>query len=343
MNSSKGEQDLLDWAAKVNADDPTKTNAEYYDLDDQEVKAIYRKAKEAVDKKQDAAVLRKQAGEILVEGSKAAGKLAVRQVLGLVLKDLIQGVVADIRHLVKVGYENLAQLAALAERRVKRSWARIRERWADLLKEGVTAGLSGFLSTVVTLLINAVVTTVKNLVAMIREGVLAFARSVKTIVAPTPGTTYAEIAREVAKILATAVAACVGMALEEVIAKALQAIPVLAPLATYLAPVIAGIVSGSLALLALLAFDQLRATIEFRNRELANVHRGQVVTLLRIKNSMILLDRAHAQMEASRDRMVQEMRETDRQIAASRANAQRSINAYAASVADLQLAFGGAQ
>ncbi|MEE5118294.1 hypothetical protein V2K50_00340 [Pseudomonas alliivorans] len=293
MNCSKGEKDLLEWAALPSSKDPSKTNAEYFEVDEQTLLDKYKKATKAVGSTQNRALFSKQSGEFLVEGAKASGKLVIRQILGLLLKDLIDGLVQDVRYLVSKGLAEAKPLMQLVKERIQATYERIKLKWADYLKEGASAGISGFLSTFVTLIINSFITTAKNLVRMIREAVLSIVRAVKLIMAPPPGTESKDIAVEVAKILASSIALCVGIALEEVIQKALEAIPVLLPFAATIAPVITGVVTGALTLFTVMAFDRLRDSFAFQNKQLADVHRGQAVGLLKIKQSMFMLDSAY--------------------------------------------------
>lgn len=306
MNSSKQESDLKVWAAAKSTQDPSKTNAEYYELDPQAIDAVYKTSKKAVEGVQKKAVFDKQMGELLIEGSAAAGKLALRQILGLLLKDLIEGLIQDVRYLVKEGFQGARSLLTLAEERIKSTYEKIKVKWAEYLKEGVSAGLTGFLSNLITLVINSFITTAKNVVRMLREAILSVVRAIKVIVAPPQGMARGDIALEVMKILSGTVVLCLGIALEEVIQKALEAVPLLMPFAATLAPVITGVITGTLTLFTVLAFDRLKSAIAFRNKALADIHRGQQVNLLRVKQTVVMLDGAYNSMVVS----TQYMRET---------------------------------
>lgn len=60
------------------------------------------------------------------------------------------------------------------------------------------------------------------------------------------------------------------------------------PSASAIAPVITGVVTGALTLFTVMAFDRLRESFAFQNKQLADVHRGQGVGLLKIKQSMFM-------------------------------------------------------
>ncbi|HWD30494.1 hypothetical protein ACIKP7_05415 [Pseudomonas caricapapayae] len=332
MNSSKGDSDLLEWANKPNSKEPNKTNAEVYDLDEQVLREKYQQAKDAIDSAQKKAVLLKQGSELLVEGGKAAGYLAMRQVLGMLLKDVLQGLIDDVRYLVREGFDSARSLMALVKQRVETTFNTVREKWAQYLKEGVSAGLSGFLSTLLTLVINSFLTTAKNIVSLIREAVLALARAIKMIVAPPAGATKGEIAFEVLRLLSAAVATCIGLALEEVIKKALESIPLLAPFAGELSVVAAGIITGTLTLFTVLAFDRIKSAIAFRNKQLADVHRGQMVGLLKVKQTVLMLDSAYQHMEVTARSLSLQFEQGDIEIREVRVETQKSIASYQDSV-----------
>jgi hypothetical protein len=335
MNSSKGDEDLLAWAAKPSSKDPSKTNAEYYDLDEQAIQQKYREAKGAVDSEQKKAVLLKQGGELLIEGGKAAGYLAMRQMLGMILKDVVQGLISDVRYLVREGFNGATSLLDLVKQRLEQTFATLREKWAEYLKAGASAGLSGFMSTLITLVINSFITTAKNIVALIREGVMALVRAVQVIVSPPAHMTKGEVAFEVFRLLSAAVVTCLGLALEETIKKAIEAIPLLMPIAAELAPVITGIITGSLTLFTVLAFDRIKSAIAFRNKQMADVHRGQVVGLLKIKQTVLMLDAAYQNMTLTARSLGEQFEHTALVVQASRQQTESAVTAYQQSVRGL--------
>ncbi|WP_253276240.1 hypothetical protein, partial [Pseudomonas syringae] len=335
MNSSKQESDLKVWAAGKNSQDPTKTNAEYYDLDPQAIDTAYVKSKKAVDGVQKKAVFDKQMGELLIEGSAAAGKLALRQVLGLLLKDLIEGLIQDVRYLVKEGFDGAKSLLTLAEERIKSTYEEIKLKWAEYLKEGVSAGLTGFLSNLITLVINSFITTAKNVVRMLREAILSIVRAIKVIVSPPKGMARGDIAMEVLKILSGTVVLCLGIALEEVIQKALEAVPLLLPFAATLAPVITGVITGALTLFTVLAFDRLKSGIAFRNKALADTHRGQQVNLLRVKQTVVMIDMAYSHMIVSTQVMRTQFENDWLEVQDAKVVTQHRLNDYRNSVNSL--------
>ena len=332
LNSSKQEKDLGEWRKLPNAKDSSKTNEEYYGLDPALADETYRTARETVDRKQNRSVFTKQAGEFIHQGSVAAGKLALRQVMGLIIADLAGGVIQDIRVVARNGLRSGRELTAVLRNRLEQTKARVLEKWADYLKEGASAGLSGFVSTLLTLLINSLVTTARNVVTIIREGTLATVRSIKAIVMPEPGMTGADIAYEVTRIMSGAMVLAIGLTLEEGLRKAIEAVPILAPFAGPLAQVVTGVGTGVATLLVILAFDRLKSHIAFRNKEMADLHRGHNVTLLRIKRTAVVIDQAAAHVTRKSEQMFAAVAEGGKELAAASARTDTMLDDYDAAV-----------
>lgn len=303
LNSSKRDDDLLEWANRSNAQDPSRTNAEFYGADPARINEAYGRARRAVDHAQNLAVLKKQASEFAIQGGIEAGKVAFRQVLGLLLKELAEGVIHDIKALIREGFQSLKQLAEMLRLRIKQTIASFNERWADYLKEGAMGGLAGFLSNLATLLINTLITTAKHVVTIIREGTLAVVKSVKLIVSPDPGMTASEVAYEVLGLLSGALATAVGLATQEALAKGLMSVPLLTPFANEIAGVATALLSGTAGLLVVLAFDHIKQAMAFRRKQHADIHRGQAVTLLRIQRTTIMIAAAHEYVATTHDRL----------------------------------------
>src|SRR5437868_7941236 len=132
----------------------------------------------------------------------------------------------------------------------------------------------------------------KNIVPIIRESTLAIVRSIKTILAPEPGMDSSDIARAVLKLLSGVAVVALGIAFEESVKKLIE-VTFLAPFAEAIAGVLTAAATGIGSLLILFAFDQIKNTLAFRNKRLADVHRGHTVTLLKIKKTTLMIDQAH--------------------------------------------------
>lgn len=299
LNQSKNDKDLLEWSELSNSKDPSKTNSEFYKAEPERMKNAYDTARKAVGREQSYAVLKKQSVDFVYEGSSEAGKVALRQALGLLIKDLAEGLIEDVRTLMRDGFESLEQLALLIKKRILETVERVKAKWAEYIKGGAAAGFAGFLSSFMTLVINSFITTAKNIVRIIREGCLSIVRALKMIFAPPPGVSKSEVVYEVFKILSGALAVVLGIGMEEAIKKSIEMIPLLVPFAGPLAEVLTGILTGIASLTVILAFDRIKGLLAFQNKQLADVHRGQSIVLLKIKKSVLAMEQAKNYIEVS--------------------------------------------
>ena len=83
--------------------------------------------------------------------------------------------------------------------------------------------MSGFLSELITTVMNVFTTTGKRAVRLIREGALSLVKAFMLALSPKPGQTYAESFHEASKILFSGVVVIVGILLTEVVEKAIMA------------------------------------------------------------------------------------------------------------------------
>lgn len=341
LNMSKSDLDALQWAEKVKVRDGVEmTNAEYFGVDKELLKETYETARSSVDSAQNLAVLKKQVKEFCSEGGKEAGKLAMRQVLGLILKELATGVIDDIRHVIRQGFQSLEHLASLLRARMEAMAETIKQKWAAFLAEGAAAGLTGLLSSLITLVINSFITTAKRVVTIIREATLAVVKSIKLIVSPPEGMTGGQIAGEVLKLLAGSLVTAATLSLQELLAKTIESVPLFAPFAQDIAIVLVGILSGAMGLLTVLAFDRLKSVLAFENKQLADVHRGQAVSLLKVKQTIVMLDSAYAYIDESTGEMQLELIESWEVIEESSQAANTAVIGYSNAVENFRKLLG---
>lgn len=335
LNSSKQDSDLLLWAT-AETSPLAGTNDQRYGIDMDKAQEIYNTSKIAVERKQNIALLKKQSREFLIEGGSEAGKVALRQILGMILKDLASGLIDDVKQLIREGFQSLKHLADLLHARLLATAKNIKEKWADFLKEGGMAGFAGLLSNLITLLINSFVTTAKRIVTIIRESTLAVIRSIKLIALPPEGMSGSEIAMEVLKLLSGGLVTAATLLLQESVAKAIESIPLLTPFAQDIATVLVAILSGTTGLLTVLAFDRLKEHIAFQNKQLADVHRGHGVAQLKVKQTLILLDQSTGHVIATTERMQLRLTSTWMQVDDASQQAHTAVASYASAVDQLR-------
>ncbi|MCY4304780.1 MAG: hypothetical protein OXC62_08415 [Aestuariivita sp.] len=170
-------------------------------------------------------------------------KMGLQQAVGLIVIEFLAASFDETKRMIASGTTDWSKLKA-ALRRIK---DRLVDKWQNVLSAFAAGSLSGFLSSLVTTLINAFVTTSKRIVRMIREGFFSFLKAIKTALFPPEGQSYAESFHAASKLLVSGGIIIGGIALEDMIDKALTvSFPVLGLLVT---PLVLGIVAGLSALL----------------------------------------------------------------------------------------------
>lgn len=254
INQSMQDKDKLEWAKAQRKADKGKTNAESFGVDEELLEQTDKKAKDAVDGDILNAQIRKQGAELLTTGAKDAGKMAVRQALGVLIHELVKGVFVEIKKLFNnPKEENIIDRLIAAIKRVAK---RVAAKFKDAGKAFVGGGVQGFISNLLTFLINNLIKTSAKVVTIIRESIKSIWQAVKFIVNPPKNLSALEVTREVTKILTVAVATGLGMFFEEAIQTFIMSIPILAPIAGIIAPAIAAILTGVATALLVYGLDR---------------------------------------------------------------------------------------
>lgn len=152
-------------------------------------------------------------------GAIDGAKMGLQQALGEALSEFMLAAIDEFRD----WYTSKRREANLLVR-LKRIASRVAAKWKTYGKAALAGAFSGFLSNLVTVCINMVVTTQKRLVRMIREGVFSLAKAMKVLVMPPEGLTFGQAAHEATKLAFAGGIIIGGIALEEILLKQLQAI-----------------------------------------------------------------------------------------------------------------------
>ncbi|MBS9783261.1 MAG: hypothetical protein KGV46_01760 [Pasteurella sp.] len=253
MNSSKGDKDLMQWeSSKVSKQhaqetgNPNMTNAEYYDLDEPLAKEQYRQSKAEIRKNEIKNQIKKQGSEILNTGASEGGKMALQQALGLVITEFFTATFDEIIDIYKNGFytEFNGKFFSVLKKRIKRIGARISAKWKDVIIAAKDGFISGFISNLVTVVINAFVTTGTRIVRIIREGIFSLFKAVKVLLFPPEGMSFEDRMHEAKKLIATGLIVSVGVIVEEYIDKLIRGTVILEPFTDILTTVLIGSITG---------------------------------------------------------------------------------------------------
>lgn len=251
LNGSKNDDDLRAWAARERKNGGT--NAEKFDVDDALVQEKYEKAKRHIDTTANRALFEKQATELLQTGGKQALQMGLRQALGMLLTELVNGLFTEFNLLIKHGVEQGGTLFDEIRARLAKVIAAVVKKVPDALGQLFQGGVSGFMSNLLTFVLNSFFSTAKRFVTVIREGLMGLFRAFKMIFFPPAHMEAGEALQEGLKILTAVLVSAIGMLLTETVSVFMASLPFLKPVADVVTPVLIGILTGLLS--AFLAYQ----------------------------------------------------------------------------------------
>lgn len=226
--------------------------------DEERIQPLIDKAKDALEKElpDTADRLKYHGKELAREGATAAGKNALRQALGIILHEFISGSFSEIKALLKKRGDgnNLIDKLIVS---LKRVMNRVLNKWKKAGQAFVEGGLQGLLSSLLTFLINNLITTSAKIVTLIREGMQSLWRAVNMMIKPPADMSALEITREVSKIIAALVTTGLGLMMEESVKGFIMTIAVLLPLADILAAALTAIMAGIAGALIVYGIDRV--------------------------------------------------------------------------------------
>lgn len=217
-NQSKGEHDLLNWANSKSKKDPNKTNAEYYNLNINNMTELHQSAIKTINREAKIAGRKYYAKESLKTSTKQGVQIGIKEMLGILLYDLQNEFFKEMKYY----FNNLKDFhkSKIKWQELQFCFSRIKDRVFNSAKTyfvGFTTGfISGFLGNIITVIINTFKTTYKRLVRLIGEAFNGLVKSVKTLLTTeNDDTKYKE---SVKTFTATVIGAIGGIMTESLIA-----------------------------------------------------------------------------------------------------------------------------
>jgi hypothetical protein len=238
--------------------DPNDALSAENGFDQERVKPLIEKAETAVKKRMPTTGGRViyHGKELAKNGVKDGAKQALRRALGVLLQEFVNQSFVEVKRLISNG-DAIKNFLDEIGQSLKAVGKRVVAKLRDVLNALVSGGIEGFVSTLITFLINNFITTASKVVTLIRESVRSLWRAIKMIVSPPVHMGAAEVTREAVKIIAGVVTLGIGMMIEESIKGFVLSVPLLVPMADILAPALSGIVTGLATALLMFAIDRI--------------------------------------------------------------------------------------
>lgn len=251
----------------------------------------------------------KTSTDLASKGGAQASFAAAFSALGIVLRDLATGILEEIRLTFEQwGTESFKEIFSRFKIRLQQILADLKNKWKDILKGSFESALLSFLSSVVVFVINLFFTTIKKIVAMIREGFVSFCRAIKLLTNPPADMPKEDVHYEAVKILTAGLIGAAAIGLSAAIEKGLQAIPGLQPLMLFPIPTLIGeprtvsdilavtlssLAGGVLASIVLYFMDKCRNQAKHDKLQIQLVNQSGVVVHCQIAGTWCAMDDAY--------------------------------------------------
>lgn len=173
-------------------------------INDEQFIAEYEGSQRDIDRAVDKAYYTssKPYKEAVLTGAKDAGKMALHSVIGIVLHDLIKGMMIEIKILVKeFGNESFKEIFTRFKNRLQTIWEDLKAKWKDIIAGSLESAILSFFSNIIVFVINTIFTTLKKIVQIIRAGFNSLYQAIKILVNPPKDMPKDEVMREAAKVL----------------------------------------------------------------------------------------------------------------------------------------------
>lgn len=261
INRSMNDYDKKEWVDSKQAK-REQTNEEFYEVDRQRVNDSYEKGK-ATAKKHAPTELDKvkyYSGRMATTGAHEGAKMGTQQALGLVLCEFFKAIFDEIQDIYAKGYSagfDDNRFFLVMKERLSHIARRVAAKWKVACVAFRDGFISGFLSNLVTVIINMFVRTGKRIVRVIREGFYSLLKAIKMLCFPPQGMTIAQAAHEASKLIAAGLAVIGGIAVEQHIDNMIKAAPWLEPFADILTAVLTGGLTGLATTFIAYAIDKI--------------------------------------------------------------------------------------
>lgn len=281
INCSMADKDKMEWAKSKRKEDPGKTNAESFGIDESLLQQTHKTGQQHVARTVLTNQIKKQGGELMTTGVQEAKHNALRQALGVLIYEFVNGSFIELKHLFRE--RNQDNLIDRIVQSLKRVMQRVASRLKAALDAAISGGIQGFISNLLTFLINNFITTAKKVVTLIRESMKSLWEAIKIVVSPPAGMSGMDVARHATKIVSAAVVTALGILLEESVKGFLLGFPFLAPIVNVLSLALTAILTGITGALVIYCIDRLFDWLSATDTETLEI----LVSNLRITNESV--------------------------------------------------------
>lgn len=280
INRSKGDIPLMEWIDKPSKEEPSKTNAEYFDLDKAKVKETYERAQKALQQLIIKSAVKTEGKRLAINTGAYVLRVTLFKSIKLIAEESIREFKIKCVDPIKV---RIFRIVKAVKNRLKELWSTFKHAFKN-----------NIISTIVDAILNFFIKTTKNIFKIIRMILKEIFTAIKILCAKE--TPFIERIKTAIKILSAALVGVVGIFLDEAISKMLSTIPFLAPIAGYISPVISAFIIGIVSSLVLQIYNKYQKQIKYRKL---------IEKQVNIQNKLVVIKELQA--EASSKQSIKEL------------------------------------
>ena len=353
-NQSKGNNKMKDWLNKQ--DKKTgQTKAEKYGINDEMAMEKDKNARKFINKTVTVSATKKYTKELLSTGGQDAAMMAAYSALGVVLRDLAQGIMIEVRvTFEQKGKESLKEIFNRFKIRLQELLADLKNKWKDIFKGSMESAIIAFLSNIVVFIINLFFTTLKKIVSMIRAGFVSLCQAVKILINPPANMPKEEVHYQALKILTAGIIGAASLGLSAAIEKGLQVIPGLQPLMMFpipsfgkeqrtvsdvIAVTLSALAGGLLTTVVLYFIDKCHAKAKHDKLQIQLISQSGVVVQCQIARTWCTLDDAYKFLKIKVFETAQIFKETKEELDNSLQDIRAASNSREEAMAKLRAVF----
>ncbi|MEK4918397.1 hypothetical protein NSU06_01310 [Staphylococcus sp. FSL W8-1270] len=259
-NQSKGEHDLLVWANSKSKKNPNKTNAEYFNLDINDMNKLHQTAVKTINEKAKIARRKYYTKETFKGSTKQGIQVGMKEMLGMLLYDLQNEFFKEMKYYFN-NFKNFHK-NKVKWQELTLCFSRIKDKVFNRAKSyfvGFSTGfISGFLGNILTVIINTFKTTYKRLAKLIGETFNGVVKSVKLLLtAENDETKY----KEAVKVFTATVIGALGGIMTESLITYLRTTP-FSIFAELIGATVGGILTGMTVATTMYMIDDFKGFID---------------------------------------------------------------------------------
>ncbi|MGP1579826.1 MAG: hypothetical protein ACTTH5_02215 [Wolinella sp.] len=348
INQSKSSDTMDDFLNRT--DKKTgQSQAEKLGIDKERAKEIDNQSRKYIYGEINAAKFKKYSRELLQTGGKDAAKMVVYSAIGIIMRDLMQGIMIELRLTFdKKRDETLKEIFNRFKHRVNKILLEVKSKWKEILDSSLQAGVTAFLSNIVVFVINLFATTLKRFVAIIRAGFVSLVEAIKILANPPAGISKDEINYQALKVLTAGLIGALSLGLTEGIEKLLLSVPLLTPIMSFplpfgdqtvsdaIAVTLSAICGGLLTTVALYFMDKAQAQTKESKLQIQLMAKSGEIVHLKVAQTWCVLGDAYTEFSNDVRQSYTHLGDVRSEIEQSSKKASESVGDFSQKMEDLK-------